>query len=211
MFVRRLAVLGKVADLVQIVGLPMAIVAIVVAYREGRRSRDLQAALAFAESFRVGWEGSWGKALDDAENLAKEAEVPAGDLREQLFSLLNWLDWVGWLIDTDVLARPHIVLSSIVPQLRRALVIVLPVMEADEGRHEPGYWHGVSVLNQALALKAPRHVRVSWTRLRRHAPAARLDRSEGVDQEVPVLAGRDQNAGLNTTKPTDSGEQAARE
>jgi hypothetical protein len=65
-------VLEHVADLVQIIGLPTAVMAIILGYREGRRSRDLQAPLAFSESFRTGWEDSWGKALDDAEILARD-------------------------------------------------------------------------------------------------------------------------------------------
>lgn len=118
----------------------VAIVAVLLAYREGRRSRDLQAALAFSDTFKASWETSWDSTLQQAEELARRNEQPAGKLREQLFSIPNWLDWVGSLIAGDVLARPQVVLSSILPQLRRALRIIEPILTDDEARHEPGCW-----------------------------------------------------------------------
>jgi hypothetical protein len=45
--------LSYIADLIQAIGLPIAGLAVLLAYREGRRSRDLQAALAFSDSFRT--------------------------------------------------------------------------------------------------------------------------------------------------------------
>jgi hypothetical protein len=145
-------VLGDVSNIVQIVGFPLALIGVFLAYREGRKSRDLQAALTFADSFRSSWETSWSKALDEAEDLARRGEQPTEELREQLFTMLNWLDWVGWLIDSDVLARPQTVLASIGPQLKRAMGVVMPIMEDDEARHEVGYWHGVRTLERTLVL-----------------------------------------------------------
>ena len=64
--------------------------------------------------------------------------------------MLNWLDGVGWLIDSDVLARPRTVLASIAPQVKRAIKVITPILEADEERHKSGYWHGVRTLEGAL-------------------------------------------------------------
>ena len=122
-------------------------------------------------------EASWAKALDEAESQGLDRE-PAGDLREQLFNLLNWLDWVGWLIEADVLARPQVVLSSIAPQLRRALAILTPIMLADQRRHEPGYWHGVTALKYAIAISTPPASGISRTRLRSAAFALRRKQAE---------------------------------
>lgn len=157
--------LGDIADLVQIIGLPIAIVAVLLAYREGRRSRDLQAALAFSDTFRASWETSWDSTLQQAEELARRDEQSAGELREQLFSILNWLDWVGSLIAGGVLARPQVVLSSILPQLRRALRIIEPILTDDEARHEPGYWRGVRIMQQTLTSREIRLAR-QLTRVR---------------------------------------------
>jgi hypothetical protein len=143
--------IGDVSAIVQIVSFPLALIGIFLAYREGRNSRDLQAALAFAESFRGSWEGSWRKALDKAENLAQRGKEPTGELREELFHMLNWLDGVGCMIDSDILARPQTVLASISPQLKRAVEAAGPVLKDDEAKHRPGYWRGVRTLEKELA------------------------------------------------------------
>ena len=142
--------LSDVSNIVQIIGFPLALVGIFLAYREGRNSRDLQAAISFAESFRSSWEGTWRKALDKAEDLVRKDQAPTGALREELFNILNWLDSVGWLIESDVLARPRTVLASIAPQVKRAIEVTTPVLEADEAMHEPGYWHGVRTLEKVI-------------------------------------------------------------
>lgn len=151
--------LGALSNIVQIVGFPLALVAIFLAYREGRNSRDLQAALAINDSFRSSWEKSWRKSLNKTEELTRRGRQPTGEVREELFHLLNWLDGVGCLISADTLARPHTVLASIAPQLRRALTVTAPVLEADERRHEPGYWRGVRTLEKTLS-HHPIHPRV---------------------------------------------------
>jgi hypothetical protein len=143
--------LGDLSDLVQIVGFPLALAAIFLAYREGRNSRDLQAALAINEAFRGSWEKSWRKTLDKTENLARRGRQPRGEIREDLFHLLNWLDGVGCLTSANTLARPHAVLASIAPQLKRALTVAAPVLEADEKSHQPGYWRGVRTLEKMFA------------------------------------------------------------
>ena len=143
--------LSDASNIVQVVGFPLALIAIFLAYREGRNSRDLQAALSIAESFRGSWEGSWRKALDRAEDLARKGRTPTGELREELFNILNWLDGIGWLIDSDALARPRIVLASIAPQIKRAIEVSTPLLETDEPHHEPGYWRGVRTLERAIS------------------------------------------------------------
>jgi hypothetical protein len=142
--------LGDVSDIVQIVGFPLAFLAIFISYREGRNSRDLQAALAINESFRNSWEKSWRIALVKTEGLALKGRKPRGQVWEELFHLLNWLDGVGCLIIADTLARPDVVLASITPQLNRALKVLSPLLEADEENHEPGYWRGVRTLQRVL-------------------------------------------------------------
>jgi hypothetical protein len=64
-------VLNNASNIVQIVGFPLALLGLLFAWREGRNSRDLQAALALADSFRSGWEASWREALMTAEKLTK--------------------------------------------------------------------------------------------------------------------------------------------
>jgi hypothetical protein len=144
-------VLGNLSDIVQLVGFPIALIAIFLAYREGRNSRDLQAALTLTESFRGSWEKSWRKALDKLEDLAEKGREPVGDLREDIFDMLNWLDGVGCLIEADMLARPHRVLATINPQLIRAIRVTAPILQADELVQAPGYWHGVRTLERALS------------------------------------------------------------
>jgi hypothetical protein len=143
--------LSNVSNIVQIVGFLLALIGIFFAYREGRNSRDLQAALAFADSFRNSWEVSWRNALQKTEDLARRGKKPRGNLRQELYNMLNWLDVLGHMIDSDLLARPQTVLASISPQLKRAIKVASPMLETDEGIHGPEYWRGVRVLQNSLA------------------------------------------------------------
>jgi hypothetical protein len=142
--------LGDISDLVQLVSFPLALVGIFLAYREGRNSRDLQAALTFADSFGTGWERSWRRVLMQTEELTRRGEQPTEELAEELLNLLNWLDVIGWLIDSRVLARPQTVLASMSPQLRRALQVASPLIESGEARYGPKYWYGVRTLERTL-------------------------------------------------------------
>jgi hypothetical protein len=142
--------LGDISNIVQVVGLPLAIIAIFFAYREGRNSRDLQAALTFSDSFRTSWEASWRKALRELqEHTAKGDELPQ-EMREEVYNMLNWLDWVGWLIHSETLARPNHVLGSIAPVLVHILDVTAPVVAADEEINGTEWWHGVRILEHSL-------------------------------------------------------------
>jgi len=142
--------LADISNVVQIVGLPLALIAILLAYREGRHSRDLQAALTFSESFRASWEMSWRKTLQELEERTAKGEELPPELSQEVQNMLNWFDWVGWLIHSDVLARPNHVLGSIAPVLRRVLEATQPIIAAGEEANGPQWWHGVRILENSL-------------------------------------------------------------
>ena len=142
--------LNNVSNIVQIVGFTLAFIGLFLAWREGRNSRDLQAALALADSFRSGWETDWRKALMTAEELDKRGVKPPEEIRKELRQMLNWLDWAGWLIYSGTLARPKTVLSSINPQLKRIIQVAAPIIKDDEARHDEEYWRGVRTLERVL-------------------------------------------------------------
>lgn len=144
--------LTNVSDIVQIIGFSLALVAIFLAYREGRNSRDLQAALTFADSFSERWSAKWRNAIFQTEALQRKGLEPSEELTETLWDMMNWLDTVGWMIDSQMLARPGRVLGSIKPTIRRILKVVTPIMVAQEVANGPAHWHGLRVLERALKL-----------------------------------------------------------
>jgi len=129
-------VLNNVSNIVQIVGFTLAFIGLFLAWREGRNSRDLQAALALA--------------LMTAEELDKRGVKPPEEIRKELRQMLNWLDWAGWLIYSGTLARPKTVLASINPQLQRIIQVAAPIIKDDEARHDEEYWRGVRTLERVL-------------------------------------------------------------
>jgi hypothetical protein len=153
-------VLNNASNIVQIVGFPLALVGLLLAWREGRNSRDLQAALALADSFRSGWETNWRKALTTAEELTNKGEELPEEIREELRKMLNWLDWAGRLIYSGTLARPKNVLASIDPQLKRIIRVTAPIIKGDEERHDKEYWRGVRTLEKVFSTSGRRGHRI---------------------------------------------------
>lgn len=144
--------LNEVADIVTIVGFPLAFIGISLAYREGRNSRDLEAALDISESFLSKFFFTWRHTVREREKLLRGEPVQEDELTDTLLNIINWLDTVGFMIDSHLLARPERVLPSMARTLRLMLEDLRPILEAYEHRDGPERWHGVRVLEQAVSV-----------------------------------------------------------
>lgn len=160
-----------ITQLVTIFTLPLALWGLYLNSRDAKNARTLEAAIAFSDAFRSRWESEWRQALKEAEACrAANQKIPA-ELDDRLLNLLNWLDWVGYLVQSKALAKPEPILHSIAPQILRAVRVLAPILERGEQQHGTEYWSGVRALESLLA--ATRGQTLPIVRPRRGSPFRR--------------------------------------
>ena len=95
--------LETIGLIVQLVGVPLALIGLWLSSRSAARSQDLQVILSFVESLREKWEGSWADLLDRIDALPDaifipEVFTPNGDGAYDTWQC-SWTDEVdpaGW-------------------------------------------------------------------------------------------------------------------
>ena len=145
-------ILELVALAVQIISFPVVAWSIYWARKEARAARDLQIALNLSESFRTRWEGGWSDALYEVKQALQESksdEVPRR-YKDPLFQMLNWIDWLGVLINRKSLSEKGIIFDSIGPQFVEIINISRPLLKPYFEKHGPNYWGGLVTVAEAL-------------------------------------------------------------
>lgn len=133
---------------VQILGLPIAIIGILISVRSAARSQDIQVILSFVDSFREKWEGGWADLLDELEAKGLD-KLPKAKV-QHLRYMLNWIDWVGRLSMKHVLKNEAIILGSLKISLLRAIRLSEPMIAADTKEHGDEFWAGVHFVKSRL-------------------------------------------------------------
>lgn len=146
--------LAAISEIVSIVGFTLALIGISLAYREGRTSRDLQAALAFSNAISNGWYSDWSDTMMQMGELRRKGIPVTEELGDALVNSLNQLDSVGLMIESHLLARPKRVLAPIIPYISRMVnnIDTKSIIAAAEASDSPDRWRGVRILDQALNL-----------------------------------------------------------
>lgn len=129
-----IAALGAAA-----LGVPIAVYQLYVGRREAQAGRDLQVALTLSESFREKWDAQWGEALRRSESGADISE--AHELA--LEGMLNWVDWLGTLINHGHLADSGVVLDTLAYPINELLGRYRDRILQDVNDHGRDYWGGV--------------------------------------------------------------------
>src|SRR6188474_1851042 len=145
-------ILELLALAVQIVSFPIAAWSIYLARKEAKASRDLQIALTLSESFRERWEGGWSDTLYELKQLLRTSgsnEVPK-EYNDHLYKMLNWIDWLGILINHKSLSEQRIIFDSIRPQLVEIIQLSRELIRSDMERHGQDYWAGLKTVADAL-------------------------------------------------------------
>lgn len=143
-----------IALIVQVVGFPVAIWALCVSKNASTRSRDLQVALALSENFRAKWEAEWRDALDTiakSQACSRSYIVPA-EFERSLWQMLNWLDWVGVLVETRHLSKFRVLSGSLAPQFIQILSAGRLLIAEDVSNQGKGHWQGVLIIAARLKL-----------------------------------------------------------
>jgi hypothetical protein len=146
------SILELLALVVQIVSFPIAAWSIYLARKEAKASRDLQIALTLSESFRERWEGGWSDALYELKQVLRTSgsnEVPK-EYNDHLYKMLNWIDWLGILINHKSLSEQRIIFDSIRPQLVEIIQLSRDLIRGDMERHGQDYWAGLKTVADAL-------------------------------------------------------------
>jgi len=145
-------ILELLALAVQIVSFPIAAWSIYLARKEAKASRDLQIALTLSESFRERWEGGWSDTLYELKQVLRTSgsnEVPK-EYNDHLYKMLNWIDWLGILINHKSLSEQRIIFDSIRPQLVEIIQLSRELIRSDMERHGQDYWAGLKTVADAL-------------------------------------------------------------
>jgi len=146
------SILELLALVVQIVSFPIAAWSIYLARKEAKASRDLQIALTLSESFRERWEGGWSDTLYELKQVLRTSgsnEVPK-EYNDHLYKMLNWIDWLGILINHKSLSEQRIIFDSIRPQLVEIIQLSRGIIWDDLKRHGEDYWAGLRTVADAL-------------------------------------------------------------
>jgi hypothetical protein len=143
--------LSEISDVVSIFGIPLALIGILLAYRDGRNSRDLDAALVISDAFTDRWSSDLADAIIDFGDSRRKGVPPKNESVDAAINTLGWLNSVGLMIDSQLLARPSRVVSPIKPLLTTLLNSVESIIAALEAS-DPERWRGVRILVRALGL-----------------------------------------------------------
>ena len=142
--------IGIVADVVTIIGFPLALLGLWLAARRAAKDRSLAVTLSLIDSFRSGWERSWGGLLRRLEAQGGLSETTSAEDRRELFYILNWIDWLGCFIADGSLRNPQLIFDALGPHLQRAIAIGEAELKQGEAQHGTKHWRGVRHVQRKL-------------------------------------------------------------
>lgn len=152
--------LDHIVEILQVVslvaatlGLLLAVVQLYIGRKEAQAGRDLEVILSLSESFRTRWEAGWGDALDRIEAGASGGASPDEQGEIELSYMLNWIDWLGNLLDCGHLAKGDAIMSAIGSPMRRMLEAGRPMIERDVALHGRNYWRGALHVAEQLDVR----------------------------------------------------------
>ena len=83
----------------------VAVIGLVLAYRQERRARNLQAFLEISGDMRRRWENGWDVMLRETVPKLNLQERSSGEAGRQLRYMLNWLDWMGLIVKMNLIDK----------------------------------------------------------------------------------------------------------
>lgn len=129
------------AWLVTIFGFPLTALTIWFNGRHANRSRDVAIVSNFVNRFHDKWSSDW-RAIVEGSGIRDQLD------KNKLYDMLNWIDWLGILIQRDVFSDPSLFLNSIEPTLRKAIGLTKDELDKD-GKN---CWPGVFTIANLIGL-----------------------------------------------------------
>lgn len=136
----------------ELVGLLVTAAAIWQASRVARRDRGLQTGLTLIMWFRDRWEADWRKTLREIEQRKTRSAVLAARLEDELFNMLNWVDFLGKAYKSKTLEGTEELFESLKPQIVRILNVGQEEVEAGVKEEGLDYWDGVLSIGERYGI-----------------------------------------------------------
>lgn len=134
-----------ISKAVTIITLPVAVFTIWYNGRMAQKAIDLQIVANFSKQFHENWTTKW-RSITEAGVRLDEIEIE--ELKYDYFDMLNWIDWIGTLIEQKSFSDPKIMLKSISPILKKVIILSSRTLNS-EGKQE---WSGVFSVARWLGL-----------------------------------------------------------
>ncbi len=97
--------MSAIGSLVSAGAVIIALIGLVIAYRQNRRARNLQAFLEISTDMRRRWEGGWQVILREKVPLMDLTKRHSGEVGRELTYMLNWLDWMGLIVKMNLIDK----------------------------------------------------------------------------------------------------------
>lgn len=147
---------APISFLVQIIGIPIALIGLFVSARSSAKSRNLTILISLIDKFQQKWEHSWDETLRAIE-LKKTAGDDLTDSEvKELRYMLNWIDWLGNMKTRKVLSEEGVILDSLAPALERIIMNGASIIQHDIKTHGSDYWSGLLVVAKNLNIRLPK-------------------------------------------------------
>jgi len=149
----------NISDIIKTLGIIIAVITLFLGYRnakkgqeQNKKSRDLGVFLNLSNDFRNRWEGGWGDILDELGADHKNdglTKVPNDRIKDVTY-MLNWVDWLGTVIRTNILTNDEVIFGSIGIPIKRIINAGRPIIEKGIEEHKKEYWGSLLVVGQRL-------------------------------------------------------------
>ena len=163
-----------------------AIITLIWTRKSSQKESNLSVTLDLAADMRNRWESGWAEKLAELEK--RERPLTVEDAQEVRY-MLNWVNWVGTLIDGGLLPNAELVLSegSLGNAARRVLTIGQPLIKADIAQFGPVYWQHLRPVCRTLNMP---NMRKLLNPIHQHLfqyPASDLPKDAKIDDVVDRL------------------------
>ena len=129
------AILEVLTAFVTIIGLPLAVYSIIANGRNAQRSLDLQIVSNFANRFQDRWASEWRAIVDKNVPLS---QIQDHAEKSKFYDMLNWMDWLGILIEKKAFSDPSLMLKSIDSTVRKIIYLARDELNKDGKVEWPG-------------------------------------------------------------------------
>jgi hypothetical protein len=106
-----------IVGIVTVVGFPIAIYSIIASNKNTQKSIDIQVVTSLAMQFHQRWDAEWRTLVHKVSDPVTASSVEP----QHVYSLLNWIDWMGVLMLRGALRDKNLVLDTIGLSLQDAI------------------------------------------------------------------------------------------
>lgn len=145
----------KLTEIVALVTVVISLVGILANSIRSRKAQDLQVFLSLSQDFRSRWDEDWSAAIRDLK-LSQDKSSDEAQVNQEVYSMLNWMDWFGHLLKSGLFRRSDLFIQSVGPNMREVLSLAEKQVAEQESRYGYDHWKGLRHLESKLDQKMGR-------------------------------------------------------